>query len=425
MTTPEIAGFSTERLRKLDRFFQARYIDTEKIAGIQMLVWRRGTLAHASVMGSMDVAGKRPLREDTIFRLYSMTKPVTSVAFMMLVEDGLVTLDDPVHKYIPEWRDLGVFEAGSLAEQNAIFAGGFRTHPPARPMQMVDLLRHTSGLTYGFQQRNGVDAAYRTLNTDTIDRPGTIADLGRDLAKVPLEFAPGSAWNYSVSTDVLGHLVETISGQRLDEFFRERIFEPLHMVDTSFHVPPDKFDRFGHCYALGAGGKLALYEDAAKSLHRAPRTFLSGGGGLAGTASDYLRFCTMLLNGGALDGAQILSPKTVELMARNHLPGGKDIPQSCTTSYSEAAMYNGIGFGLGFSVVLPTDEPILPRTAGSFGWGGAASTFFWVDPVEELTCVFMAQLVPSNAYPIHAQMRTLVYSAMEDSNSWRRKLHDA
>jgi CubicO group peptidase (beta-lactamase class C family) len=415
---PETVGLSSARLRDLDRFFQTRYVDTGKIPGIQMLVHRRGELAHHSVMGAMDRESGKALGDDAIFRLYSMTKPITSVAFMMLVEEGLVTLDDPVAKFIPEWSNLGVFEMGGLAIHEKTEIGTFRTRPPLRPMQMVDLLRHTSGLTYGFQQRTGVDAAYRALNVDTMDRAGTTEDLVRDLARIPLDFSPGTAWNYSVSTDVLGYLVGKISGKPFDVFLRERLFAPLKMTDTDFHVPDEKAERFGTCYALDAKGNVVVYEEPGKSAFRRKRTFLSGGGGLVGTAQDYLRFCRMLVQGGALDGAQILSPKTIELMATNHLPGGRDIPSSCVTSYTEAAMYKGVGFGLGFSVVLPTDEPLAPRSVGSFSWGGAANTFFWIDPREELVAIFMAQVVPTGAYPIHAEMRTLVYSAFTQSNTW-------
>ena len=413
---PESVGLSSGRLERLERFFRTNYVDKGKIPGIQMLVQRRGQLAFHTVMGKADT--DRPLREDAIFRLYSMTKPIVSVAFMMLVEEGLVTLDDPVHKFIPEWRDLGVFEMGGATIQEGGESARFLSRPPQRPMKMVDLLRHTSGLTYGFQQRSGVDAAYRRLNIDTVDRAGTTQDMVRDLAAVPLEFSPGTAWNYSVSTDVLGHLVWKISGVTLDKFLHDRIFAPLGMVDTGFHVPSKKFSRFGPCYALGPDGRVVVYEAPEKSPFRAPRSYLAGGGGLVGTAADYLRFCQMCANGGSLDGVQILSPKTVELMSRNHLPGGKDIPSLTRGSYTEAAMYTGIGFGLGFSVVLPTDEPLMSRSVGSFSWGGAAGTFFWIDPAEELVCVFMAQLVPSNAFPIHAQMRALVYSAFTESETW-------
>jgi CubicO group peptidase (beta-lactamase class C family) len=420
----ERAGFSRDRLAYLETFFRTRYVDTGKLPGIQMMVQRRGELAFSTAMGLADRGQNRPLTENAIFRLYSMSKPITSVALMMLVEQGLVTLDDPVHKFIPEWKGLGVFEMGgaSILEQGDI--GQFVTRPPPRPMQVVDLLRHTSGLTYGFQQRSMVDAAYRRLNIDTVDRAGTTEDMVRDLAKVPLDFAPGTAWNYSVSTDVLGHLVWKISGQPLDEFFQEHLFDPLGMKDTGFYVPREKLSRFAPCYALGPKGDVVVYETPEKSPFTAKRSYLAGGGGLVGTAADYLRFCQMLANGGSLDGVQILSPKTVELMTRNHLPGGKDIPSSTNGSYTEAAMYAGVGFGLGFSVVLPTDEPLMPRSVGSFSWGGAASTFFWIDPAEELVCVFMAQLVPSNAYPIHAQMRELVYSAFTDSNVWPHALRN-
>lgn len=410
-----VAGFQRERLARLDRFFAERYVEPGLIPGISMRVFRRGELAHHTTLGLADRERGRVLREDTIFRLYSMSKPITSVALMMLVEEGAIALEDAVARFIPRWADLRVFEAGG--------EGAFETRPCDRPMRIIDLLRHTSGLTYGFQQRSPVDALYRALDTDTVAREGSAADLVRDLGDLPLEFSPGRAWNYSVSTDVLGHIIAEVSGLPLDVFLRRRIFEPLGMEDTDFFVPHEKRGRLASCYTVHPEGCVALYDDAAESVFLKPRSFLSGGGGLVGTADDYLRFCQMLLDGGALDGQRLLSPKTVELMGRNHLPGGADIPSCALGTYAEAALYKGVGFGLGFSVLLATDEPANTRTVGAFSWGGAASTFFWIDPAEELIGLFMAQLVPSNAHPIHAQMRTLVYGAMTESNTWPGRLH--
>jgi CubicO group peptidase (beta-lactamase class C family) len=410
-------GLSQERLQRIDPFLQESYIDAGKIPGALTLVYRRGEVAHLSAMGMADVQNAVPVREDTIFRIFSMTKPITSVAFMQLVEQGLVALDDPVHKYIPEWEGLAVFKAG--------MPGMFQTTPAERPMLIVDLLRHTSGLTYGFQQSTNVDAAYRKLGIGELERHGTLDEMVQKLATVPLDFSPGTAWNYSVSTDVLGYLVGKISGTPFDEYLREHIFGPLEMPDADFHVHPGKESRLAACYASGALGpampksgppQMHLIDGPQHSPYLKPPTMLSGGGGLVSTASDYLRFCRMLLNGGTLDGAHILSPRTIELMTLNHLPGGKDLPALSRSLFSEAA-FNGVGFGLGFSVIVDPAQLMVPASKGTYSWGGAASTYFWIDPREELVCVFMTQLLPSSTYPIRRELQTLVYAAMTESNA--------
>jgi CubicO group peptidase (beta-lactamase class C family) len=402
------AGISPARLATLDRFLQTRYIDSGKIPGALVLIARRGELAHFSALGMADLERKRPVREDTIFRAYSMTKPITSVAFMTLVEQGLVALDDPVHRVIPEWKDLGVYEGG--------FMETFRTSRPARPMLIIDLLRHTSGLTYGFQQSTNVDAAYRKLKIGEREKGATLDTMIQQLAGVPLEFSPGTAWNYSLSTDVLGYLVGRISGMPYDEFLRANIFEPLGMADTDFHVPASKSARLSACYAATPKGGMMLFDDPAASPYLQPPTLFSGGGGLVSTAPDYLRFCRMLLKGGTLDGAQILSPKTIELMTKNHLPDGKDLPALSRSLFSEVT-YNGVGFGLGFAVTLDTRQAMLPGSAGDYSWGGAASTYFWIDPKEDLIAILMTQLMPSTTHPIRRELRTLVYSAFAESNA--------
>lgn len=402
-----VAGISRARLEVIDSFFKSRYIDARKIPGALITVARRGEVVHSSALGFADVERNRAVREDTIFRIYSMSKPITSVAFMMLVEQGLVALDDPVESVIPEWKDLGVYQGG--------FMETFRTGRPERPMMMVDLLRHTSGLTYGFQQSTNVDAAYRKLKIG--ERPGesTLDDMVAQLAKMPLEFSPGTAWNYSVSTDVLGYLVGKISGERFDQFLRRRIFEPLAMKDTDFHVHSGNESRLAACYAATAKGGMMLMDDPAKSAYLKAPTLLSGGGGMVSTAGDYLRFCRMLIGGGTLDGVQILSPKTIELMTRNHLPGGKDLPAMSRSLFSEVT-YNGVGFGLGFAITLDIARAMIPGSAGDYSWGGAASTYFWIDPREDLIVIFMTQLLPSSTHPIRRQLRTLVYSAFTESN---------
>ncbi len=301
MPRPESAGLSGPRLQHIDRFLQQKYLDTGKLPCALTLVERNGEVAHLSALGRMDVERNRPLQEDTIFRIYSMTKPLTSLALMMLVEEGRVALDDPVHRYIPQWRDLGVYEGG--------FIGSFRTRRTSAPMRVIDLMRHTSGLTYGFQQRTNVDAAYRKLALGEL--PGAVAldRMIEELAKVPLEFSPGTAFNYSVSTDVVGYLVGKISGQPFEQFLRTRIIDPLGMVDTDFMVPAAKASRFAACYAATPDGRMTLQDDPQTSGFLKPAGFVSGGGGLVSTAADYLRFCRMVLNGGALDGVRLVSPE--------------------------------------------------------------------------------------------------------------------
>jgi len=406
VSTPEAVGLSSERLKRIETFIQEKYIASGKLPCALTQVWRRGQLAYTSVLGSADIERGKPLQADSLFRIYSMTKPVTSVAFMMLVEEGKVSLDDPVHRFIPAWRDLGVFQAG--------VQGAFQTKRAAEPMRMLDLLRHTAGLTYGFQQRTNVDAAYRKLKLDGIDSEGGLQEFVDRLGTVPLEFSPGEAWNYSVATDVLGYLVEKISGQPFDAFLKSRIFDPLKMVDTSFFVPESQRARFTACYALTPSGKIVLQDDPEKSRYLTDPSVKSGGGGLVSTADDYMRFCRMLLNGGELDGARLLSPKTIRLMTINHLPGGKELTELSKSLFSEA-VFEGLGFGLGFAMTVDQARTKNIGSHGEYFWGGMASTAFWIDPVEDLAVVFMTQLMPSTAYPIRRELRTLVYSAFTES----------
>ncbi len=404
---PEALGLSSERLARIDTHLKNRYVDPGKIAGALTLVSRRGEIAHFSPVGLMDLERGKPMAEDTIFRLYSMTKPVTSVALMMLYEHGHFQLADPVHKFIPEWRNLRVFRQGNHPT--------FLTQPCQRPMTVRDLLTHTSGLTYGFMERTNVDAAYRKLGIGAWGRPfdGSLAEMVQALARLPLEFSPGTAWNYSVSTDVLGHLVEVLSGEPFDEYLRRYIFEPLGMQDTAFFVPPEKVDRFAACYDRQPGKKLRVQDDPQRSRYLAPPRFVSGGGGLVSTATDTLRFCRMLLGGGELDGARLIGRKTLELMTRNHLPGERDLAACSVGMFSETP-YRGVGFGLGFSITL---DPVKSQGVGSVGeyaWGGAASTVFWVDPVEDLVVIFMTQFMPSQTFDFRGQLKSIVYGAILD-----------
>jgi CubicO group peptidase (beta-lactamase class C family) len=346
-----------------------------------------------------------------------MSKPITAVALMMLVEEGLIALEDPVSKHIPSWANLGVYSAG---------VGPYLSTPPARPMQVVDLMRHTSGLTYDFQSRTNVDAAYRKLKLGAAHGDHDLEGFIAELAKLPLEFSPGEAWNYSVSTDVVGYLVQKVAGKPLSQVLKERIFDPLKMVDTGFFVREDQKSRFTACYSASPAGPMNLQATPSGSLtlNDDPTTspFLeapkleSGGGGLVSTTADYLRFANMLANGGELDGVRILSPMTVRLMASNHLPGGQDLTELSRSLFSEST-YAGIGFGLGFAVVFDPPKTLITCSKGEFYWGGAASTAFWVDPVEHIAVVFMTQLMPSTTWPIRRELRTLVYSALTESRA--------
>jgi CubicO group peptidase (beta-lactamase class C family) len=400
--SPEAVGLSSSRLQYLDRYIQTRYVDTGRLPCAMTLIERRGQTAHFSAQGQMDLERGRPLQQDTLFRIYSMTKPITSVALMMLVEEGRIALDDPVHRYIPQWRNLGVYEGG--------FMETFRTRPTKAPMRIIDLLRHTSGLTYGLQQRTNVDAAYRKFGFGDPAGAGSLEAMIEGLAKIPLEASPGDVWNYSVSTDVLGYLVGKISGVPFEEFLRHRIFGPLGMVDTGFFVPAAQASRLASCYVLAPDGRMKLQDDSQGSRFLQPPAFISGGGGLVSTAADYLRFCRMLLNGGVLDGTRLLSPKTIELMTLNHLPGGKELPDLSVSLFSEAS-YSGVGFGLGFAVTTNPARALIPGSQGDFSWGGMASTYFWIDPREQLIVIFMTQLIPSTIYNLRRELRTLVYSA--------------
>jgi CubicO group peptidase (beta-lactamase class C family) len=406
LMTPRPDGFSPERLARIDDFLERKYVAPGKLPGTLTMIARRGEVAHLGLRGHADVERGTPVAEDTIWRIYSMTKPVTSVAFMMLVEEGLVALDDPVHRYIPEWRNLGVYAGGTHRT-------GFQTTRPARPMQIVDLLRHTSGLTYGFQLRTNVDAAYRAAKIGEIEKAGDLDHFIATLASLPLEFSPGEKWNYSVATDVVGYLVQKISGEPLEDFLRRRIFDPLGMADTGFHVREGQAHRFASCYQPTQAGGIALQDDAATSSFLQPPTFVSGGGGLVSTAGDYLKFAQALLAGGSADGHRLIGRKTLELMTANHLPGGVDLPALSVSLFSEAT-YAGVGFGLGFASTMNPATTLIPGSVGDYYWGGAASTFFWVDPVEELVAIFMTQLIPSSTYPVRRELRTLVYAALDD-----------
>lgn len=398
---PAETGLNAERLKRIPAFFDP-YIEKQKLPCVAVLVARGGQVAHLSFQGSTEMGGSRPIDEDTIYRIYSMTKPITSVAAMMLFEEGAIRLDHEVYRYIPEFQDVMVMgDDGQL-------------HKPARAMTVRDLFLHTSGLTYSFIMQHPVDALYRKQKLEYSNWQGDLKSFCEALAKAPLVFSPGDKWNYSNSTDVLGRVVEVASGMSLDKFFQTRIFEPLGMTDTGFHVPASSVDRLMACYSRNPTDGVITLADAAGAASKyatAPNVF-SGGGGLASTIGDYFKFCLMLANSGELNGVRLLSPKTIEFMTMNHLPENKTLKDMGDKTFSESRM-DGSGFGLGWAVTTDVVATTQPGSAGTFSWGGMASTFFWIDPVEDLITIQMTQLMPSGAYPIRPQLQQLVYAAID------------
>jgi CubicO group peptidase (beta-lactamase class C family) len=413
---PETLGMSSARLTRLDEVMKRRYVDSGYLPGMLTYVWRKGQLVHTGMCGQMDIERGKPMREDAIFRIYSMSKPITAVALMMLAEEGLIGLDDTVSSHIPAWKDLGVYASG-MPSLLTDAPPSFITTPTLRPMKVTDLLTHTSGLTYGFMMRSAVDAAYRKAKVTDRQTAGGLAEMIEQLAQIPLDFSPGTAWNYSVAIDVLGYLVEKLSGMSFGQFLRTRLFEPLGMNDTAFWVPPDKTERFTCCYQPeGRGPGLKLQDDARESTYAKPPRLESGGGGLVSTAQDYLRFCRMMLNGGTLDGVQILGPKTTALFSLNYLPEGREIADMALPGMFSESGYAGVGFSLGCGVNVNVAKTRLPGSLGEYFWGGAAATAFWIDPKEELTVVFMTQVMGSEArLTLRRDLRTFVYSAITES----------
>ena len=397
-------GFSTEKLGNIESYLQEKYIDTNRYVGTLTGIYRNGQLGFISTLGLMDRESRKPIERDTIFRIYSMTKPITSVALMSLYEKGLFQLDDPVSEYIPAFKDLNVYAEG-------IF-GNYKTTYPDREMTIRDLLSHQSGLTYGFMERSNVDAAYRELGIEK-ESQQNLQEFVNVLSTIPLEFSPGTAWNYSVSTDVCGYLIEVISGKTLDMFLEEEIFQPLGMADTGFYVPSSKTWRLSSNYEYREGQEPILVDDANTGSYINPPTLFSGGGGLVSTLDDYMAFCKMVLGRGSLEGHRILSRKTLDLMSSNHLTNGKDL-RSCAYGRWSETSYTGVGFGLGFSVLLNPAASQVSGSKGELAWGGAASTAFWIDSLEDMAVVFLTQLLPSSTYNVRRELRSLVYSALSD-----------
>jgi CubicO group peptidase (beta-lactamase class C family) len=399
------AGFDADRLRRIDRHF-AEYVDDGRLPGWLLVVARGGRIVHLGTYGSRDVEAGLPIELDTVFRIYSMTKPVTSVAAMMLYEEGAFELKDPVSRFIPAFDDVRVFREGSSLKPV--------TEAATEPVRIWHLLTHTSGLTYGFHYAHPVDAMYRAAGFEWASPPGMdLAACCDAWAGLPLLFQPGAEWNYGVSTDVLGRVVEVASGRSLDEFFRERIFGPLGMPDTAFSVPGADAARLAALYTPDPTTGRAVRLDVLGNLASHPPDALSGGSGLVSTAADYHRFTQMLLGEGELEGVRLLGTRTVRYMTRNHLPGGADLEAFGRPLFSETT-FDGVGFGLGFSVVEDPVKNKVLSNAAEYAWGGAASTAFWVDPVERLTALFFTQLLPSSSHAIRPQLKQLVYQALVD-----------
>jgi CubicO group peptidase (beta-lactamase class C family) len=399
-----VTGFDTARLERIRAHFD-RYVEDGRLPGYLVQIARDGELAYQAAGGRRDIEADLPVEEDTLWRIFSMTKPITSVAAMMLYEEGAFELKDPVARFIPAFAGARVYRSGhALAPV---------TDPVTEPLLMWHLLTHMSGLTYGWHHRHVTDELYRQAGFEWGAPDGlTLADCCDRWAALPLLFQPGLEWNYGVSTDVLGRVVEVLSGTSLDRFFDERIFAPLKMVDTGFFVRDDQVDRAARLYALHPATSTIVINPLERTARTLP-DFLSGGGGLWGTTGDYLRFCHMMLNRGELDGVRLLGSRTIDYMTRNHLPGGADV-ETIGRPLSAETMYDGIGFGLGVSVTL---DPVHNRVLGSGGeyaWGGAASTVFWCDPKEDIAAVLMTQLLPSGTLPLRTNLKRLVYQALID-----------
>ena len=410
-TDPAEVGVDGARLERIDRRL-ARWVDDGQLPGFLVTVARRGRLVHVGRYGQRDVENGLPVEEDTRWRIFSMTKPVTSVAAMMLYEEGAFELSDPIAKWLPEFAEPRVYVAGSDLKPVTV--------PQVEPIRVWHLLTHTSGLTYGFHHAHPVDAMYRAMGHEWGTPPGAdSAEVCRQWASVPLVFQPGSEWNYGVSTDVLGRLVEVLSGQPLDEFFEQRIFTPLGMRDTSFGLRPgDDPDRLAKLYLATPGqpgGPTSgmIFNEAFDAAAHSKPAFLSGGGGLVSTAADYLRFIELLRRGGSYDGGRLLGSRTIAHMVRNHLPGNQDLESFGRPLFAETPL-RGVGFGLGFSMVIDPVRYAVVANSGDFSWGGAASTAFYVDPVEDLTVSFYTQLLPSSTLPIRNYLRALVNQALVD-----------
>ncbi|MGI8755888.1 MAG: serine hydrolase domain-containing protein [Acidimicrobiales bacterium] len=402
---PADVGFDADRLDRIDRHFD-RYVADGRLPNYLVAVARGGQVCHIGSGGYADIEDTTPVDHDTIFRIFSMTKPITSAAALMLWEEGAFELKDPVSSFIPSFADARVYRSGSAASP--------LTEPASEPMRMWHLFTHTAGLTYGFHHVHPVDAMYRAAGWEWGTPKGLdLAGACESWAALPLVNQPGTAFNYSVATDVLGRVVEVLSGQTLDAFFDQRILQPLGMDDTRFFVPDDQRHRLASLYVPTGPGRTARRMHRTEDVASSTPAYLSGGGGLMSTAGDYLRFANVLRCEGEVDGVRLLSSRTVRYLRQNHLPGGVDLDQFGNKTFAETSL-DGVGFGLGVSVVIDPVKNKVPGSVGEFGWGGAASTAFFVDPVEDLTTVFLTQLLPSSTWPIRSQLKQLLHPALID-----------
>lgn len=394
----ESVGMSSERLMRIDQVMQA-YIDRNETAGVVTLVARKGKVVHFSALGERDAENNAPMTHDSIFRIASMTKPIASLALMMMYEEGHFQLRDPISKWLPEFADMQVAIPSPPQER---VTGRYKTVPAESQITVQQILTHTAGLANSY--RGITQPEFLRMSAEA--KPGeTVGDMVKRLAELPLNFQPGAHWEYGRATDIVGRLVEVMSGQTLDEFFTERIFEPLDMTDTHFFLPESKLDRFTALYGPDANGQIALSEaPTADSRYVAePHTYFSGAGGLVSTARDYFRFQQMMLNGGELEGTRLVSRKTVEMMTANHT-GDKGIWLAGP----------GYGFGLGYAVVTDLGPAATPRSEGSFYWSGAFGTIFWVDPAEEIIGIVMQQLRPYTHINVRPDMASMTYQALID-----------
>lgn len=401
---PESAGMSSERLDRIGPAF-GRYVDDGQLSGVITVVARGGKVVHLEASGHQNVDAGEPMAEDTIFRMYSMTKPIASAGLMILWEEGHLLLSTPLARILPEFADSQVYVSGE--------GDDIETEPAGRPIVIRDLMTHTSGLTYSFIP-GPVAAAYTAQglegSADAVPHDD-LAHYVRDLAAQPLLVHPGTAWNYSLGLEVAGRVIEVVSGQTFREFLKERIFDPLGMDDTDFYVPDEKLDRFAVNYVPTPEGGIMVADDPQTSAYRKPPKVEMGGSGLVATAGDYLRFAQMLANGGQLDGVRVLGPQTVALMMDNHL-GSAYGPSPMSSLNLDMGMSEGMGYGLGGYSVTDTGLTGLPASAGTYGWGGAASTDFWVDAEQELVGMVLTQLLPTGTYPLRPTMEVLTYQAI-------------
>ena len=396
--SPESVGFSSQRLSRVNKMMQG-YIDDGKLASGLTMLARHGETFHFEPYGVLDLESGVPVERDTLFRIYSMTKPITSAAVMMLYEEGHFSLDDPVGKFIPELASLKVYDG--MGET------GMRLVDQQSPITIRHLLTHTSGLSYGFHQDSPVEAMYR--EADITDPDSTMQDMVEKLGKLPLVTQPGAKWRYSNATDVLGYLVEVVSGLPFDRYLQDNVLDPLGMQDTSFYVAEENLDRLATVYGASTNGKIAPLDNPMVNRQRRPHTLFSGGGGLVSTGSDYMRFCQMLLNGGAFGDQRLLAPKTVEMMRSNHLT---DDLKPFAVGQSNASDTKGCGFGLGFRVVMDIAQHGIIGSNGIYSWGGAASTVFWIDPQEDLVAILLTQFMPSSYYPLRREFQIATYQAL-------------